>query len=130
MTGLANPSKKRKPSEKVDCQSKKPKVATRSIVWEFPDSSNLPPKLGLGKGKGLMMGHDPITEKHPVLLLEDSGYVLKQLSSIIKDDEYKDLGNHATKAIKEMGLFSLAYVCLFVPFLCFVLLLSLFNICF
>ena len=32
------------------------------------------------------------------------------LSSIIKDDDYKDLGNHATEAIGEMGLFGLAQV--------------------
>ena len=32
------------------------------------------------------------------------------LSSIIKDDDYEDLGNHATKAMGEMGLFGLAQV--------------------
>ena len=43
-----------------------------------------------------MIGANPVTEKHPVLLREDSGYALKQLSSIIQDDDYEDLGNHAT----------------------------------
>ena len=46
-----------------------------------------------------MMGQGPITKKHPVLLREDSRYALKQLSSIIKDDDYEDLGNHTTKAM-------------------------------
>ena len=43
-----------------------------------------------------MKGPDPVTEKRPILLLEDLGYALKQLSSIIKDDDYEGLGNHAT----------------------------------
>ena len=45
-----------------------------------------------------MKGADLVTEKRLVLLCEDSGYALKQLSSIIKDNDYEDLGNHATKA--------------------------------
>ena len=57
-----------------------------------------------------MMGQGPITKKHPVLLREDSRYALKQLSSIIKDDDYEDLGNHATKVMGETGLFGLAQV--------------------
>ena len=59
-----------------------------------------------------MTGADPVTEKHPILLCEDSGYTLKQLSSIIQDNDYEDLGNHATKAMGEIGLFSLVQVCL------------------
>ena len=43
-----------------------------------------------------MKGLDPVTEKCPILLLEDLGFALKQLSSIIKDDDYEGLGNHAT----------------------------------
>ena len=42
--GLANPSTKRKPFEKVDCQSKKPKVVTGSVIGETPTTSKLPPK--------------------------------------------------------------------------------------
>ena len=63
-----------------------------------------------------MKDADPVMEKRPVLLREDSGYALKQLSSIIKDDDYEDLGNHATEAIGETGLFSLVQVCLTVLF--------------
>ena len=116
MTGQANPSTKRKPSEKVDRPPKKPKVVTGLTVGETPATSKLPPKPSPGKGKGLMKGADPVTEKRPILLLEDSGYALKQLSSIIKDDDYEDLGNHATETMGETGLFSLAQVCLSVPF--------------
>lgn len=92
--GLANPSLKRKPSNKADHPPKKSKVATRSIVGEIPDASKLPPKPVPRKEKGLMTGQVPTAEKCPVLLHEDSRYTL---SSIIKDDDYEDLGNHATK---------------------------------
>ena len=54
-----------------------------------------------------MIGEVPITKKPPVLLHKDSQYALKQISSIIKDKDYEDLGNHATKAMGEMGFFSL-----------------------
>ena len=70
--GLANPSTKRKPSKKVDRQSKKPKVATGSVMHEISDSSKLPPKPSPRKGKGLMTSQDPVTGKRPVLLREDS----------------------------------------------------------
>ena len=116
MTSQANPSTKRKPSEKVDRPPKKPKVVTRSTVGETPATSKLPPKPGRGKGKGLMKGANPVTKKRLVLLRDDSGYALKQLSSNIKNDNYKDLGNHATEAIKETSLFSLTQVCLSIPF--------------
>lgn len=56
VTGLANSSLKMKSSDKANCPPKKPKVATGSIVGEIPNASKLPPKPGLGKGKGLMTG--------------------------------------------------------------------------
>ena len=129
-TGPINPSTKRKLSDKVDCPPKKPKVVTGLVIGETLDTSKLPPKLGPRKGKGLMTGHVSVTEERPILLHKDSRYVLKQLSSIIKDDNYADLGNHATKAIGETGLFNLAQVCLSVLFLYFILLLSHSNLCF
>ena len=64
--------------------------------------------LGQGRGKGLMTGPVPVTEKPPVLLCEDSKYALEQLSFIITADDYEDLSNHATKAMRETGLFSIA----------------------
>ena len=63
-----------------------------------------------------MKGPDPVTEKCPILLLEDLGYALKQLSSIIKDDDYEGLGNHTTGAVGETGIFSLAQVCSSITF--------------
>ena len=54
----------------------------------------------------------------------------KQLLSIIKDDNYEDLENYATKAMGETGLFNLAQVCLSFPFFYFVLFLSHSNLCF
>jgi len=95
-----------------------------STVGETPATSKLPPKPSPGKGKGLMKGQVPITEERPVLLREDSSYALKQLSSTIKDDKYLDLGNHATEAMGETGLFNLAQVRLSVTCIFFVPMLS------
>ena len=66
--------------------------------------AKLPAKPGPGVGKGLMKGPAHVTEECPVLLCENSSYALKQILSIIKDDDYFDLGNHATKAMGETGL--------------------------
>lgn len=95
------------------------------MVGETSTTSKLPPKLGSGKGKGLMASEGPVTKKPVVLLCEDSQYTLKQISSIIKDEDYEDLGNHATEAMGQTGLFSLAklyirpfsFICLVVLFL-------------
>ena len=106
---MAHPSMKRKQIERVDRQPKKPKVMV-SVVGETPTTSKLPPKPGPRKGKGLMVGEGPVTKKPLVLLCVDSQYALKQISSIIKDEDYEDLGNHAIEAIGETGLFSLAQV--------------------
>ena len=96
------------------------------------NAGEIPAKLlakpGLGVGKGLMKGPVLVTEECPVLLREDSSYVLKQISSIIKDDDYSDLGNHATEAMGEMDLFSLTKVCIPIVFLCSVILLSFSNL--
>ena len=86
--------------------------------------AKLPPKLGRTIGKGLMKGPAPVAEEYPVLLHEDSSYALKQISSIIKDNNNSNLGNHTTKAIGETGLFSLTQVHISVAFLWSVLLLS------
>ena len=108
-------------------------MVTGSIVSETPTTSKLPPKPGLRKGKGLMTSHDPVTEKHLILLREDLGYTLKQLSSIIKDDDYKDLGNHTSKAMGETGLLfwhRYAYLSLFsVPSYCCPALTFVFDSC-
>ena len=73
MTSQAHPSTKRKSSENVDRQHKKPKVVAEPTAA----TTKLPPKLGPRKGKGLMTGANLVTEKRLVLLCEDSGYMLK-----------------------------------------------------
>ena len=52
-------------------------------------STKLLAKPNLGIGKVLMKGADLVEEKRPILLHEDSRYALKQLSSIIKGDNYE-----------------------------------------
>jgi len=86
----ADPSTKRKLSEKVDRPPKKPEVMTGPNASETP--AKLPAKPGSEVGKGPV----PVTEELLVLLREDSSYALKQILSIIEDDDYSDLGNHAT----------------------------------
>lgn len=78
---------------------------------ETPPGTKLPYAPCHGVGKGLMTSKGPIAEQRPPLLLEDLRYALGQLSSIIKDKDYKDLGNHATGAMKETAIFSLVQVC-------------------
>ena len=97
-TGLLNSILKIKTTDKFDRPPKKPKVVTGSTVEETPLTTQLPPSPCPGKGKGLMMDHGPVSLKHTVLLREDLQYANGQLSSIIKADDYEDLGNHATEA--------------------------------
>ena len=59
-----------------------------------------------------MTGHGPVSKKRAILLREDSQYTIGQLSSIINSDDYEDLGNHATKAMGETGLFRVVQVCI------------------
>ena len=110
--GPLNPLLKRKTSDKVNRPPKKPKVVTGSIVGETPLTTRLPPPPRPGKGKGLMRGHGPVSKKRAILLREDSQYTIGQLSSIINSDDYEDLGNHATEAMGETGLFRVVQVCI------------------
>ena len=64
-----------------------------------------------------MTGPAPITEKPPILLREDSKYALEQLSSIITADNYEDLSNYVTEAMRETRLFTIAQVIVSMPFL-------------
>lgn len=111
-----NPSMKRRPSEKTDRPPKKPKVMVESTIEVKAKIKKTPTLHGSGKSKGLVTGQVPITQKPPVLLREDPQYALEQLSSIIKADDYEDLSNHATEAMGETGLFSIAQVNMPVPF--------------
>ena len=114
---MANPSFKRKPSEKTDRLSKKPKVTPNSVVKLEAEPKKTATPLGQGRGKGLMTGQVPVIEKPPVFLLEDSRYALEKLSSIITIDDYEDLSNHATETMGETGLFSIVQVTVSVSFL-------------
>ena len=117
-TGSSNLSTRRKQLEKIDCLHKKPRIAFEPVVGLKAKTKKTVTPLGLGRGKGLMK--DPsVTEKPPVLLREDSKYMLEQLSSIITSDDYEDLSNHAIEAMGETGLFNIAQVILSVPFLSF-----------
>ncbi|KAK9993557.1 hypothetical protein SO802_023260 [Lithocarpus litseifolius] len=102
------PVSKRKPVQETDRHTKKTKVTTETVVGLEAEAKKIVP-VKHGKGKGLMMGGQvPNVEKPPVLLREDSKYALEKLSSIITSDDYEDLGNHATEAMGETGLFNLA----------------------
>ena len=111
-TGPLKPFIKRKTTDKVDCPAKKPKVVTGPTVEETPSSAKLPPLPRHGAGKGLMTIKGPVSEKCRTLLHEDSWYAIGQLLSIIKDYDYENLGNHATEAMGETSLLSLAQVCI------------------
>ena len=69
-----------------------------------------------GAGKGMMKAPFTSQEKPPVLLREDSKYALEQLSSIITSEDYEDLGNHSTEAMRETSLFAIAQVIISVIF--------------
>ena len=69
-----------------------------------------------GAGKGFMKGLSTTQEKPLVRLREDSKYALEKLSSIIMSGDYEDLGNHATEAMGETGLFCIALVSHVHPF--------------
>ena len=60
--------------------------------------------------KGFMKGPSTTQEKPLVLLCEDSKYALEKILSIISSDNYEDLSNHVTEAMREMGLFCIAQV--------------------
>ena len=110
-SGSANLPFKRKQPEKPNRQpSKKPKVAPEPVLGLKAEGKKTVTKPVHGKGKGCMTGSVPFAEKTPILLREDSKYVLEQLSSIITIDDYEDLSNHATKAMRETGLFCIAQV--------------------
>ena len=64
--------------------------------------------VGQGRGKGLMNDPSTVPVKPFILLCEDFKYALEKLSSIISPNDYEDLGNHATEAMGDTGLFYIA----------------------
>ena len=84
-----NPSSKRKQPKKGDRHPlKKPKIFPKPIVGLEVKGKKTVTKLGLGKGKGLMMGLDQSAKKAPILFREDSKYALEQFLSIITINDY------------------------------------------
>ena len=106
-TVASNPSIKRKPPPKGDHQAKKPKVSLEPVVGLMAEGKTVTP-VKHGAGKGLMKAPSTIQEKPFVLLREDSKHALEQISSIIFAEDYEDLGNHSTEAIRESSLFAVA----------------------
>ena len=70
-------------------------------------------------GKGFMKGPSITQEKPPILLYEDSKYALEKLLSIITFENYENLSNHATEAMRETRLLCIARVSHAVHFLSF-----------
>ena len=108
-TVAINPSIKRKFAPKGDRQAKKPKVSLEPIVGLMAKGKTATP-VKHGASKGFMKALSNIPEKPPVLLCEDFKQALKQISSIIFVEDYKDMGNHSTEAMGESGLFVVAQV--------------------
>ena len=109
-TGLSTPSMKRKLPSKGDCPPKKPKVPLEPVVGLMAEGAKTITPAKHGARKSLMKGRSTSKEKSPILLREDSKYVLERLTSIITSEDYEDLSNHSTEAMGETGLFSIAQV--------------------
>ena len=108
-TVAINPSIKRKFAPKGDRQAKKPKVSLEPIIGLMAKGKTATP-VKHGVSKGFMKALSNIPEKPPVLLYEDFKQALKQISSIIFVEDYKDIRNHSTEAMGESGLFVVAQV--------------------
>ena len=107
-TITSNPSIKRKPSSKGDRLAKKPKVPLEPVLGLMVEGVKTVTPVKHGAGKGLMKAPSTTQEKPPILLCEDSKHALEQISSIISSEDYEDLGNHSTEAMRESGLFAVA----------------------
>ena len=102
-----NLSTKRKFAPKSDRQVKKPMVFLEPVVRLMAEGKTVT-LAKHGAGKGFMKALSNIPEKHPVLFHEDSKHALEQILSIISAEDYEDLGNHSTEAMRESGLFAVA----------------------
>jgi len=118
-TGSSNSSTKRKLPEKQGRLPKKPKTILELIVGLEAEGKKTVTLAKHGARKGLMKGPSTTQEKPPILLRKDSKYALEKLLSIILSDDYEDLSNHATEAMRETGLFCIAQVSHAVHFLFF-----------
>ena len=109
-TGSNRPSAKKRPLLKGDRAPKKQKVSTEPVIGLMAEGNKMATPAKLGGGKGLMVPPPGSQKKPPVLLREDPKYALGKLSSIIGSEDYEDLRNHLTKAMRETGLFNIAQV--------------------
>ena len=108
-TGSSRPSAKR-PMLKGDRAPKKQKVLTEPVIGLIVEGKKTVTPAKPEGGKGLMVPPPGSQKKPPVLLHEDPKYALGKISSIISSEDYEDLGNHSTEAMRETGLFSIAQV--------------------
>ena len=108
-TGSSRPLVKR-PMPKVDRAPKKQKISTEPVIGLMAEGKKTVTPAKPGGGKGLMVPPPDSQKKPPVLLREDPKYALGKISSIIGSEDYEDLGNHSTEAMRETGLFSIAQV--------------------
>ena len=108
-TGSNRPLAKR-PMPKVDLAPKKQKVSSEPVIGLMAEGKKTMTPAKPRGGKGLMVPPPSSQKKPPVLLREDPKYALGKISSIIGNEDYEDLGNHSTEAMKETGLFSIAQV--------------------
>ena len=109
-TGSSKPSAKKRPLLKGDRAPKKQKVLTEPVIGLMVEGNKTVTPAKHGGGKGLMVLPPGSQKKPPVLLREDPKYALEKLSSIIGSEDYEDLGNHSTEAMRETGLFSITQV--------------------
>ena len=106
-TGSSRPSAKKGPLLKGDHASKKQKVSMEPVIGLMAKGNKTVTPAKQDGGKGLMVPPPGSQKKPPVLLREDPKYALGKLSSIIGSEDYEDLGNHSTEAMRETGLFSI-----------------------
>ena len=109
-TSSSKPSTKKRPLLKGDRAPKKQKVSTEPVIGLMAEGNKTVTPAKPGGGKGLMVPPPGSQKKPPVLLREDPKYALGKLSSIIGSEDYEDLGNHSTEAMRETGLFSITQV--------------------
>ena len=109
-TGSSKPSAKKRQLPKRDRAPKKQKVLTEPVIGLMAEGNKTVTPAKHEGGKGLMVPPPSSQKKPPVLLREDPKYALEKLSSIIGGEDYEDLGNHSTKAMRETGLFSITQV--------------------
>ena len=100
----------KRPMLKVDRAPKKQKVSTEPVIGLMAEGKKTVTPAKPGGGKGLMVPPPGSQKKPSILLREDPKYDLGKISTIIRSEDYEDLGNHSTEAMGETGLFSIAQV--------------------